>query len=321
MPNYAYLKADLIKEWDCTINSVRSEEVAKAFMNLTPRFEVFKTQSNVQFYKDTKFHKFTGRAKPHELGQGEDFFTEASYNIQLNAVFSAEEFESLDEVLNKNQIQRIISNILISEPGDLVEKENFVLETGESESFSCEKLYFCESPKKFLGLVSDKKRMSDEVYSFAAGISNDQGISVHFNCDREITKESGTIILPQSMTHEWGSFILDFKPFDPATGTQEFTGLTFIGEQDVQEEDLAKKIKLMRRVIARVLPELGKAKVEQSIRFSDEYRISGTKDSHFDDLQNQNIHFIGHGAAIKHEAAEKFQYLSRGIYSVLSADF
>jgi hypothetical protein len=313
-----FFKEDLLNEWNCTLSSIRSEEVANAFMTLNPRFEVFKTSEEVLFYKDTKFHKFGGRAKPHELKEGELFFTESSYHVQLQAMFEEGEFENLDEILKEHQLHKIVSDIEISEPTDLVEKINFKIQTGEFESFGCEKLFFCESPKKFLNFVSNKKELNDDVYSFAAGISNDQAISVHFKCDREISKDPGTIILPQSMTHEWGSFILDFERFDEGTNTQEFKALTFIGEDDLQEEDLAKKIKLMKRVIERVLPELGKAQVDQSIRFNDEYRISGTNDTQFTNLQNQNVRFLGHGAAINHELSEKFQYFSRGIYAILN---
>lgn len=315
-----FLKEDLINEWNCTLNSVRSEEVANAFTALNPRFEVFKTNSDVLFYKDTKFHKFGGRAKPHELKEAELFFTQSPYNIQMKAIFNEGEFENLDEVLKNNQLHKIISEIEICEPTDLVEKVNFKIQTGEFESFGCEKLFFCESPKKFLNLVTNKKELNDDIYSFAAGISNDQAISVHFKCDREITKETGTIILPQSMTHEWGSFILDFQAFDQSTNTQEFKALTFIGEDDLQEEDLAKKIKLMRRVVERVLPELAKANVDQNIRFNDEYRVTGTNDTQYESLKNKDVRFLGHGAAINHEFSGKFQYLSRGIYAILNEE-
>ncbi len=313
-----FFKEELLNEWNCTLNSIRSEEVAEAFMNLNPRFEVFKTSKEVLFYKDTKFHKFGGRAKPHELKEEEIFFTQSPYHIQLQAMFEGDEFEKLDEILKENQIHKIVSDIEISKPTDLVEVTNFKIQTGEFESFGCEKLYFCESPKKFLSLVGNKKELNDEVYSFAAGINNDQAISVYFKADREISKENGTIILPQSMTHEWGSFILDFEDFDQAENSQEFKALTFIGDEDLQEEDLAKKIKLMRRVIERVLPELGKANVDQSIRFNDEYRITGTNDTQFEKLKEQNVRFLGHGAAINHETSDKFQYFSRGVYAIMS---
>lgn len=313
-----FFKEDMIKEWECTLNSIRSNEVADALISLNPRFEIMKNEKDVLFYKDTKFHKFGGRAKPHELKEGESFFTNSPCAIQMQAMFDPEEFETFDDLVKEDQLHKIISKIEICKPTDLVEKVNFKIQTGESESLTCEKLYFCESPKKFLNLVSNKEDLNDIVYSFAAGITNDQAIAVNFKCNREISKEVGTIILPQSLTHEWGSFILDFEEFDPATNMQSFKALTFIGEDDLQEEDLAKKIRLMKRVIERVFPELSKADVEQSIRFSDEYRVSGTNDTQYDGLQDQNVRFLGQGSAIKHETSDKFQYMSRGIYAILS---
>ncbi len=315
-----FLKEDLLKEWNCTLNSIRSDEVAQAIMSLNPRFEVFGKQKNVLFYKDTKLHKFGGRAKPHELKPEEDFFTESPYQFKVEAMFDEEDFANLDEILAANQLNKIIAEIEVCTPSDLVEKVNYKLHTGEHESISCEKLYFCESPKKFLNLVTNKKDLNDDVYSFAAGISSEQAISIYFECDRKITDEVGTVILPQSMTHEWGSFILDFEAYDPASNTQNFKALTFIAEDDIQEEDLAKKIKLMKRVIERVFPELAKAQTNQTIRFNDEYRISGTNDGQYDVLQNQSVRFLGQAAAIKHENHEKFHYMSRGIYAIMAPE-
>ncbi len=315
-----FYKAELLNEWNCTLNSIRSEEVAEAIMSLNPRFEVLPQQKNVLFYKDTKFHKFGGRAKPHELKEEEKFFTNTPYQFKVQAMFDEEDFENLDEILKEHQLNKIVSEIEICTPTDLVEKVNFEVHTGERESFSCEKLYFCESPKKFLNLVHNKKDLNDDVYSFAAAISAEQAISIYFDCDRKITDEVGTVVLPQSMTHEWGSFILDFEAYDPATNTQSFRALTFVGEDDLQEDDLAKKIKLMKRVIERVFPELAKSNAEQSIRFNDEYRISGTNDGQFEALKNQDVRFIGQASPIKHDASDKFHYMSRGIYAIMAVE-
>ena len=315
----SFFKKDMLQEWACNINSVRSEEVAEALMSLTSRFEIIPKNENVLFYKDTKFHKFGGRAKSHLLREEENFFTNPSSQVNLSSMFTEEEFESMDEILEKEQLVKIISQIEVLTPDDLVEKSYFKLHTGENESIRCEKLYFCESPKKFLALVENKNQLDDSVYSFAAGISNEQAISLHLKYGQEVGKEAGTYILPQSMTHEWGSFIVDVSAYDPETQEQELTCLTFISENDVQEEDLARKIKLLKRVIERVFPELAKIdNYAQEIKFSDEYLQSGTNDTQYEELKEQHVRFLGQAAPIKHEAAAKFQYYSRGIYAIMS---
>ena len=85
----SFLKGDMLKEWNCSLNSVRSEEVAQGLMSLDPRFEVFKNTDDVVFYKDTKFHKFGGRAKPHDLKSGELFYKTSLSNSVECFIFAA----------------------------------------------------------------------------------------------------------------------------------------------------------------------------------------------------------------------------------------
>lgn len=318
--NNPFFKEELLNEWNCTLNSIRSAEVADALTSMNPRFEILKSGEDVLFYKDTKLHKFGGRAKSHDLKEEETFFTEPAYQFKPQAMFDFESFDKLDETLKEHQLHKIIAEIELTDPSDLADPCYYKLHTGEFESYGCENLYFCESPKKFLSLVSNKEKLDDALYAFSAGISSDQAIAVHIKCDREVMKETGTVILPQSMTHDWGSFVLDIEAYDPETNTQEFKALTFIGENDIQEEDLAKKIKLMKRVIERVFPELQKANTEQSIKFNEEYRITGTNDGQYDELQNKTVKFLGQGAPLNHAASSSFQYMSRGIYAILNAD-
>lgn len=314
-----FFKEDMLKEWDCTIGSVRSEEVANALMGLNARFEIYPEHKDVFFYKDAKFHSFTGRAKSHTLKEEEIFFTEPSYHINLASMFSEEDFENLDVILKDHEINKYISKIEVLTPDDLVEPSHFKLHTGENEAIRCEQIYFCESPRKFLNLVSNRSDLPDAVYSFAAGISNEQAISLCIKCHGSVSEQVGTFILPQSMTHEWGSFIVDVKEYDHELDIQELTCLSFISENDLQEEDLAKKIKLLKRVVERVFPDLAKLSYAQDIKFTDEYLQTGTNDAHFKDLEKQPVKFFGQASAINHPSSEKFRYYSRGIYAILNA--
>lgn len=316
--NNPFFKEEMLKEWNCSINSVRSEEVAQALMSLTSKFEIFPSNQNVVFYKDTKFHKFGGRAKPHELKPEEMFFTKPSYEINLPGIFETEDYENLDTLLKEHQLHKILSEIEVATPSDLVEKTNFILHTGDNEKIRCEQLYFCESPKSFLSLVSNKDMLNDSVQAYAAGIRGYQAIGIHVKAQGQISEQTGTFVLPQSMTHEWGSFILEIKEYDPELNLQEMSCLSFIAEDDLQEEDLAKKIKLLKRVVERVFPELAKTSYSQDIKFFENYLQTGTDDTQYEDLKDQAVRFLGQSAAINHPDAEKFSYLSRGIYAIMS---
>ena len=110
-----FLKEDLEAEWKCSLNSIRSEDVANSITGLNPRFEVFKTAENVHFYKDSKFHVFGGRAKPHEVKENEVFFTEPAYNANLMAFFDSGDVENLDSEIEKHQLNKIIASIELTQ--------------------------------------------------------------------------------------------------------------------------------------------------------------------------------------------------------------
>lgn len=311
-----FYKDEIRQQLNCTLNAIRSEEVANDLTGLNPRLEVFKSEDEVRFYKDTKFQKFGGRAKPHEIKKSEKFFTKPYYHFKHEALFDGAELENIDETLKASELNKIIERIEVKKPSDLVEKVNFSLHSGENDVIDCENLYFCESPKTFFKLISNKKELDDVIGEYTASLENQGAITVHFDCDRLIYDFKGTMLIPQSMTHEWGSFVIDFGAFDPENSKQAFTVLSFLGDEDLQEEDLVKKIKLLKRVIERVFPEFSNAQYEQSIRYSSEYAIEGINDEYFDKLKDLPVKFIGPGAPIKSETAEKYQYLPRTLKSI-----
>jgi len=68
-----YFHTEIMQQIKCSLNPIRDEEVAKTIMGNHPELEVFKRNEDVLFYKDTKFHKFGARAKPHDLKDTENF--------------------------------------------------------------------------------------------------------------------------------------------------------------------------------------------------------------------------------------------------------
>ncbi len=315
---HPFYKDEMLKEWKTSLASIRSEEVAKTLVSLNPRLEIIPNKGETLFYKDTKFQPFGGRAKPHTLLDGEEFFVGNSFQLKLEGMFEGEELFKLDEMIKEHQIHKIISEIEKTRPNDLVENAHFRLGTGEFENMRCEHLYFCESPKVFFNLVINKNELHDDVQAFCASVESFPAIAVWFEANCKVMDEAGTLFIPQSMTHEWGSFIIDFESFDPEKNKQEFTSVMFLDGEEHQEEELAKKIKHMGRVIERVFPDLSKAQIEQSIRYSNRFRFEGINDSFYDKLDGLNVHFLGQSAPIKHENSSQFSYMARAIYAIMS---
>ena len=102
------------------------------------------------------------------------------------------------------------------------------------------------------------------------------------------------------------------------SGATLFWILTSIIDLDeVNEEELAKKIKLMKRVIGRVFPDFEKVKYTEHIHYNESELIKNFKDDlyHQDNEEQEYLKFVGIGAPLKEDDSEKFQYESRAIIS------
>lgn len=310
-------KQDIINQWKCSLHTVRSESVANALRDAKAGLEIIPGPSKVAFYKDAKFHEIDGRAKPHEFMEDEEYFKNPYFLMKKENLFSTEEWNELDEILRSGQINKYISRIEKTEPQDLVEKTNFVLSTGEHENFECENLYWCESPKDFYKLLENKDKVSDAVTGYCAGVEEKVGLTVHFESEGQLYESAGTVLLPQSATHEWGYFILDFDAFDPEKKKQTFKSMMFINLDDVNEEELAKKIRLMKRVIGRVFPDFEKFKYTEHYHYDEQVLIKSFQDEAFfkDNEDSDCLKFVGIGAPVKHELAGELFYEARGLMS------
>lgn len=312
-------KQSIMSEWRCSLNTVRNENVAKKLMEKKTQLEILPDTHRVKFYKDSKFHEFGGRTKNFEIKPGEEFFQDTFFNIKLEGLFTTEQWENLDETLKSAQLNKYLDRIELTEPTDLIEKTNYILHTGEFESIHCENLYWSESPKDFYSKVENKNKVNDALGELCNTVEHRAAMAVHFEVDGQIYEDKGTVFLPQSVTHEWGHFICDFEDFDPAKNKQNFTCLMFVNEDEVNEEELAKKIRLMKRVLERTIPDFAKMKYDEHIHYDSEFFIDSVKDELVNDIDFDHSHlkFVGQGAPIGAEASEQFKYTPRGIMSIL----
>ena len=300
-----YLGEQIKKDFECSMQSVRSAEVADemSFNELT----LNSASQTALFYKDTKFHSFGARAKPHNLKAGEEFFTQAFHAVTVPVLLD-------DEQIQAAQVNKIIRSIRTVSASDLVEPTHYEIYSGEQERFRCERVYFCESPRRFYQLVENKAELNESLQKYLVGVENHPGITVYFECRGQFTEHEGSLLIPQSMTHDWGSFILDIEAFD---GTfQNFKALTFVNEDDLQEEDLAKKIRLMRKVLERVLPQLEQCEYRTKIKYDPALRMCGMNDELAPELRSEAVRLLGPGAPIIHPESDKFQYFARGSMSI-----
>jgi len=311
-------KQSIENEFKCMISTVRSEKAAASLVDKSARLEVTPIDNEPVFYKDTKLHSFSGRAKPHEQMEDEEFFQSSYSTYNWESLFAQFDIEDLDTELLKTQFNKYIDKLEVATPEDLVEKVNFKVFTSEYETFECEHLHWCKSPKAFYKLIANKNDLGDSLHKYCNKLESRTSLTVHFEAQGEEFYDSfGTVFLPQSVTHEWGHFICDIEKYDPATETQEMTALMFVTEEITSEEDLGKKIRLMKRVIERVFSKFAKSDVKEFINYRIDSFIKGHDDTLMDKIQTEHseLHFYGEGAPLGEDKSDVL-YTPRAILSL-----
>lgn len=302
----------LIENYELGVSQLRSAPAIETIYRKFHNAKIHPHSKEATFYKDGKFHDFGGRAKSMDLRHGEDFFTTKGYKVALASLFTPEEWDSLDTILRDHSEIRIFESIEKTSPDDLVEKKEWTMTFKDFASATCEFLYVSMSPKRFLSFIHDKDKLTPELIDLCTAVHVQAGISVSWKLDKEIYPEERTLFIPQSMTHEWGHFIVEFESFNYQNKEQVCHVLFLIHEEEPQSEDLAQKIKLMKRVLDRVFPDIEKHIKKEYIRFDEEMFISEVKDSAAEQLSFDypTLKFLGQIAPMTGQMTQE-KFLSR----------
>ncbi len=277
-------KKNLLDQYEDSVSLLRSEDAVREIYRKHHNVRLSPQTKDAIFYKEGKFHEFSGRAKSMNILSGEEFFLKRGHSVELEGFFSSEEWANLDHILDQNVELRIFESIENVEPTDLVNISNWEVTFKDFKTITAEKIYVCFSPKKFLGYLKHKEKLSPEMIDACSSPQVQSALAVTWILNRELYATNETLFIPQSMTHEWGHFIVEFTPFDHKKNEQVCHSLMLIHEEDPQAEDLASRIKLMKRVLERVFNHLEESILRESIRFDEEMFVGGIKDQLLEQL-------------------------------------
>lgn len=296
----------LIENYQYGVMQLRSESAVGEIYKSQYNARILPQKLEPQFYKDGKFHDFAGRAKSMELLEGEHFFLNKGYRLDIDSLFSQEDWENLDTIISQHIDIRIVEGIEKTDVKELIEKEEWLLTFKDFKKISCENLYNFISPKKFLSFLKNKEKMTSDIVDVCSSSKIQAGLSLTWLMKKEMTSDERTFFVPQSMTHEWGHFIVEFENTNEGHLCH---GLFLIHEEEPQTEDLASKIKLMKRVIERVFPDFEKNILKEYIRFDEEMFVSEVKDNLIEQISFDypTLKFMGQMSPMKpHFTQEKF---------------
>jgi len=293
------------EDYQNSVSLIRSETGVEAIYKKFYNAKILPQTNTPVFYKDGKFHDFNGRAKSMELLKNEMFFTNKGYEYFVESFFSPEDWEGLDELLKTSHDMKIFESITKTEPSDLVEKEEWSLTFKDFTELGAENLYVSISPNKFLNLISNKNDLEAELIDFCSSTESIAALNVSFELSKDFGQPSQTLLLPQSMTHEWGHFIVEFHE-------KRCNVLFLIHDEEPQAEDLGSKIKLLKRVMERVFPEFEKSIKGETIRFDSEMFIQGVRNERLLEVIKKypSLEFLGQSKLVDVSLSSE-QYLTR----------
>ena len=306
-------RKNLEEEFRQSVSLIRSLTSVEGLYRKHYNAKLLPFKNDSVFYKDGKFHDFNGRAKSMELQGNELFFTHKGYEYEIESFFDAVDWENLDELIRTSQERKIFESITkLEAPTDLVDKEEWNLSFKDFSEIGCEFLHVEMAPHKFLNLISNKNDLDASLIDFCSSTESLSAMNVSFELNKDFGMASQTIFVPQSMTHEWGHFIVEFRDFQNTSKTATCNVMFLVNEEEPQAEDLGAKIKLMKRVLDRVFPDFEKSIKSEAIRFDDDMFINGAKNESLLEVVTRypTLEFIGQSKLVEETMSDE-KYLTR----------
>ncbi len=302
-------------------NILRGEENINYLKSVFEHAEIVEKTEVPKFYKDMKFKPFGGRSKSEKLLWGEEFFTSSAADYSLEKIFPFTNDEEFYAKAQKDQIELLYTKVF--KDGDI-----WVIECSNGTQIFAKRIIWSESPWKFYEESIVKEKLSNEFIEFVESTKTPCALHVKLEFDKEITKQDETLLIPLSYTHDWGHFICEFSKTSDENSKQVGHFLTFIDVNDTNEEDISKKIRLLKRNLEKIYPHFKDINAKEFIVLTENTHSLEFDDSFFLEGQDylKNAYFISSSAPFYYDNKESssdadslsgLTHLSRGLKVLL----
>jgi hypothetical protein len=253
------------------ISTLRDNVQTLEVTGLYPNAQSVRFEEEPLFYKDGGWHKFNSRAKPMELQGGESFYQAPRQEIKLSSLFSDSDWNELDETLKAYQSVRILEKLEKINPTDLAHQDEWWMLFHDLGEVTCTHLYSSLAAREVLKRSGQGQTLPTEMAAWLSSIKKISGIGIYFECNDAVYPDATTLFVPQSMTHEWGHFVVDVHEYDQSKKIYPLTALILLHDEEPTSELMADKIKLMKRVFERVFNGFEKRIETEFIYVNEDY--------------------------------------------------
>lgn len=283
--------------------SFRGALALKALCELTQNEELALREAPSLFYKDSDWKDFEGRAKSEKLLAAEEYFTAKGVDFNPIEAFPFLNDETFWTAIEEQRLSEKVVNIKSETPTDMISPVNWALECGSGKVLECEEFIFGGSPQAFLDLIGNKKSLSAEFVEFCESTRSPCELVIKFDFSAAVHTGDETFFIPLSYTHEWGHFIGEFK------GNQaQF--LHFFEGPETTEEEVSKKLKLLKRNLEKIFPEFSPKYRGEFVVVRPESGCLNIDDSRYNQIAKKPAHlkFIHRNAPLSEDSLKNFSF-------------
>ena len=236
-------------------SSLRGEANIEAFKKLYPEVEIKEVEGEAEYFKEQEFRKFSGRGKPEKLLWGEEFFKGKRAELDLSQVYPFLNDTEFFTNINEKKWDNTLVSVNQVGPTELLENACWSVSTTNGEEIKAEHLYWGLGPQSFLKSYENKNNLSDEFMEFCESTGAPASLFIKYVFDEPITDKTETMFVPLSYTHEWGHFIGEFGE---ENGKQTIEFILYVDINQHNEEDISRKIRLLKRHIEKIFKKAKK---------------------------------------------------------------
>lgn len=180
----------------------------------------------------------------------------------------------------------------------------------------CRRLHWGLGPWRFLSL-HDRGGLDDALVRFCGSVRPASSLVLDLVLDGPVTDDGRTLFIPVSQSRDLGHFMGEFTEGGGGRARAVFTVLVDPDEDD--EEGVARKIRLFRRLAARAFPGLESRLVSERVALGDE-PPAAVDDALFHasaSAAGGRLSFVGQGGVVEGPAPPPgVSHLARGLLSV-----
>ncbi len=140
-------------------------------------------------------------------------------------------------------------------------ESHWQIHCGDDTLFEAEFLIWGDEYKKYQELV-DKNIIDKNILQFIGTTANVYSLYITYYFDKAVTSMMETMFIPLSHTHDQGHFIGEFKNSFNEKGKYRADFLHFISGDDSSEEEIAKRVRGLRKNLEKIFGNSFKPLVE-----------------------------------------------------------